>query len=264
MGRVLPDNYNIVNLMETSFISANNRELTISIEKCEFFLCCLSGWKSVRAYQHFFILIFIFSSSIQINVVVVVKGSILLHPLCFSRPQKMLSSVVRNVLRNSCSATRIGGNIQQVPSILTITSSSHGQRYFSSSTSNSDSNSNSVDAQQEYQKEISDIERQYEERKKRRQSMIGIVVSDKCSKSVTIKVEREKYFTRKFMAHDEEELCDMGDVVRIVPCRPMSKMKRHSVIDIIKKGQRLDLSTDSSTVDSATANTTLMTGNSTK
>ena len=184
----------------------------------------------------------------------------------------MLSSVVINVLRNSCSATRIG-NIQQLPSILTITSSSYGQRYFSNSTSNSDSSSNSIDAQQEYQKEISDIERQYEERKKRRQSMIGIVVSDKCSKSVTIKVEREKYFpkydkyvkrTRKFMAHDEEELCDMGDVVRIVPCRPMSKMKRHSVIDIIKKGQRLDLSTDGSTVDSATTNRNLMTSNSTK
>ena len=173
----------------------------------------------------------------------------------------MLSSAVRNVLRNTCSATRIG-HIQQLPTVVNITSSSHVQRHFNSSTSNH--NSNSVDPQEEYQKEISDIENQYEERKKRRQSMIGIVVSDKCSKSVTIKVEREKYFskydkhvkrTRKFMAHDEEEKCDMGDVVRIVPCRPMSKMKRHSVIDIIKKGQRLDLSSDVSADASATTAT---------
>ena len=80
--------------------------------------------------------------------------------------------------------------------------------------------------------------------------MIGVVVSDKCTKTVTIRVEREKYFpkydkhvtrTRIFMAHDEEEKCEMGDVIRIIPCRPISKMKRHTVIDILKKGQRLDL-----------------------
>ena len=121
-----------------------------------------------------------------------------------------------------------------------------------------------MDPAVEYQKEIADIEKQYEERKKRRQSMIGVVVSDKCSKSVTIKVEREKYFpkydkhvtrTRKFMAHDEEELCEMGDLIRIVPCRPMSKLKRHMVIDIIKKGQRLDLSSTPASSTTATVPT---------
>ena len=173
-------------------------------------------------------------------------------------------------MKNTCSATRISNVQPQLSTIFTTTSSSHVQRHFSSSTNNSNS---SIDPQEEYQKEISDIEKQYEERKKRRQSMIGIVVSDKCSKSVTIKVERERYFpkydkhvkrTRKFMAHDEEEKCDMGDVVRIVPCRPMSKMKRHSVIDIIKKGQRLDLSTDASTVNSSSTASASVASNSTK
>lgn len=121
-------------------------------------------------------------------------------------------------------------------------------RSFSSTDNSTINNQN---PQEEYQKEISDIETQYEERKKRRQSMIGVVVSDKCTKTVTIKVEREKYFpkydkhvtrSRKFMAHDEEEKCDIGDVIRIVPCRPISKMKRHMVIDVLKKGQQLDLS----------------------
>lgn len=81
---------------------------------------------------------------------------------------------------------------------------------------------------------------------KRRQAMIGIVVSDKCSKSITVQVIREKFVAkynkttrvrRKFMAHDEEEKADLGDVVRIIPCRPMSKKKRHALIDILKKGK---------------------------
>lgn len=43
------------------------------------------------------------------------------------------------------------------------------------------------------------------------------------------------------MAHDEDEVCEMGDLVRIVPCRPISKMKRHRLLDVIKKGDRLDI-----------------------
>ena len=79
--------------------------------------------------------------------------------------------------------------------------------------------------------------------------MVGVVVSDKNSKSVTVKVSHEKWFpkynkainySKKFMAHDEEEKCEMGDLVRIVPCRPRSKSKRHEVIDIIKRAQKLD------------------------
>jgi small subunit ribosomal protein S17 len=87
-------------------------------------------------------------------------------------------------------------------------------------------------------------------RKQRRGCLVGIVVSDLNAKSISIKVDREKYFpkydaflsrTKKFMAHDENEVCEMGDLVRVVPCRPMSKKKRHVVLDIIKKGNRLDI-----------------------
>ncbi len=70
------------------------------------------------------------------------------------------------------------------------------------------------------------------------------MVSDKCSKSVTVQVIRKKFFPKydrfatvqkKYMAHDEEEICEVGDFVRIVPCRPMSRKKRFKVIDILKK-----------------------------
>lgn len=103
---------------------------------------------------------------------------------------------------------------------------------------------------EDYQSEISDVLRRFEIRKERRGCLVGTVVSHKNTKSITIKVDREKYFakydsflhrTKKFMAHDENELCEMGDLVRVVPCRPISKMKRHKLLDIIKKGDRLDI-----------------------
>ena len=102
---------------------------------------------------------------------------------------------------------------------------------------------------EEYALEIADILRRKEVKKERNGSLVGIVVSDKNAKTISIKVDREKYFpkydailrrTKKFMAHDEYEICGMGDLVRIVPCRPMSRKKRHKVLDIIRKGDRLD------------------------
>ena len=42
------------------------------------------------------------------------------------------------------------------------------------------------------------------------------------------------------MAHDEEEKGKLGDLVRIIPCRPMSKRKKHKLKDIIRKGINLD------------------------
>jgi len=171
----------------------------------------------------------------------------------------LLSAIARQTSTRVCAPWSFGASFTPSAAcrLFSISSSSSINNASSSSSGSSGSGGGigNVEPAVEYQKEIEDIEKQYEERKKRRQSMIGVVVSDKCSKSVTIKVEREKYFpkydkhvtrTRKFMAHDEEERCEMGDVIRIVPCRPMSKMKRHMVIDIIKKGQRLDLSPTSS------------------
>jgi small subunit ribosomal protein S17 len=98
--------------------------------------------------------------------------------------------------------------------------------------------------------EINDILEEAKLRKLRRGALIGIVCSDKMQKTINVRVERQKYFskydkwqnfTKKFMAHDEDEVCDMGDLVRIVPCRPLSKMKHFKLLDILRKGKRLDL-----------------------
>jgi small subunit ribosomal protein S17 len=89
---------------------------------------------------------------------------------------------------------------------------------------------------------------EYDDRKKRRQSLVGTVVSTKCAKSVTIRVAHRKYNSkynaytnehRKFMAHDPEEQASEGDIVRIAPCRPMSKKKRHLLMDIIRPVDRV-------------------------
>jgi small subunit ribosomal protein S17 len=67
----------------------------------------------------------------------------------------------------------------------------------------------------------------------------GTVVSDKCLKTVTVKVERKirhplynKIMRRskKYAAHDEQG-CKVGDVVRIIESKPMSKTKRWAVVE---------------------------------
>lgn len=86
--------------------------------------------------------------------------------------------------------------------------------------------------------------KEYAERQTRKQALVGTIVSTKNTKTITVQVVREKYFSKynksmnarkKIMAHDEQELGNLGDIVRIVPCRPMSKMKRHQLIDVLKK-----------------------------
>ena len=100
----------------------------------------------------------------------------------------------------------------------------------------------------EYKAEIEDITKESEKRLARRQAKVGIVVSDKNAKSISVQVEHPKYFPkynkymnkrRNIMAHDEEELAEEGDVVRIIPCRPMSRLKRFKLIDILKKAKKL-------------------------
>lgn len=72
-----------------------------------------------------------------------------------------------------------------------------------------------------------------------RRVMQGVVVSDKMDKSVVVKVERQvmdaiykKYVRRskKYVAHDENNDCHIGDIVRIRECRPISKRKTWEVI----------------------------------
>lgn len=78
---------------------------------------------------------------------------------------------------------------------------------------------------------------------KRRARRIGVVVSDKMDKSVVVRVDRiilhklyKRYVRRsaKFMAHDENNACRMGDTVEIVESRPMSLRKRWRVQRVVR------------------------------
>eukprot|EP00899_Mesostigma_viride_P002297 jgi/Mesvir1/12068/Mv00352-RA.1 len=75
-------------------------------------------------------------------------------------------------------------------------------------------------------------------------SFVGKVVSDKMQKSILVLVDRftrnKKYdkvirHTKKFMAHDENEECRIGDKVRINSCRPLSKRKSFVVAKILQR-----------------------------
>jgi len=84
-----------------------------------------------------------------------------------------------------------------------------------------------------------------EERALRKQR-VGVVTSNSMNKSITLIVERKlrhpiygKFVkkTKKFMAHDEKDECNVGDTVRIMECRPLSKSKRWRLIEIIEKAK---------------------------
>lgn len=79
-----------------------------------------------------------------------------------------------------------------------------------------------------------------------RKTRTGIVTSDKMDKTVTVaiktKVRHPLYGkmvnrTRKFKAHDEENVCGVGDTVKIMETRPISKDKRWRVVEIIEKAK---------------------------
>lgn len=79
-----------------------------------------------------------------------------------------------------------------------------------------------------------------------RQVLQGIVVGDKMDKTVTVVVERtvmhrlyQRYMkrTKKFAAHDESNECRIGDRVIIVACRPLSKLKRWRVQEILTRAK---------------------------
>jgi small subunit ribosomal protein S17 len=80
--------------------------------------------------------------------------------------------------------------------------------------------------------------------KKNKQELIGLIVSDKMDKSVVVRVERfvlhsvyKKFVRRykKYHTHDETNECRMGDIVRIIETRPLSKLKHFRVAEIIKR-----------------------------
>ena len=79
-----------------------------------------------------------------------------------------------------------------------------------------------------------------------RKTRVGVVVSDKMEKTVFVaiktKVRHPLYGkmvnrTRKFKAHDEENACGIGDTVRIMETRPISKDKRWRIVEIIEKAK---------------------------
>ena len=79
-----------------------------------------------------------------------------------------------------------------------------------------------------------------------RKTRTGVVVSDKMDKTIVVaiktKVRHPLYGkmvnrTRKFKAHDEENICGVGDTVKIMETRPLSKDKRWRLVEIIEKAK---------------------------
>jgi len=78
----------------------------------------------------------------------------------------------------------------------------------------------------------------------RKRVLLGTIISDKMDKSVVVQVERlvqhkiyKKYIKsyKKYAAHDENNRCRPGDVVKITESRPLSKTKRFRVSEIVKR-----------------------------
>ncbi len=81
--------------------------------------------------------------------------------------------------------------------------------------------------------------------KVRRKRLTGRVTSDKMDKTIVVEVERLQRHrlygkvlkrTKKYMAHDEENTCRIGDLVRIVESRPLSRRKHWVVEEIMETG----------------------------
>jgi small subunit ribosomal protein S17 len=79
-----------------------------------------------------------------------------------------------------------------------------------------------------------------------RKTRIGVVTSNRMDKTVTVAVERKvkhpiygKFVkkTTKFHAHDEKNECTIGDTVRIMETRPLSKTKRWRLVEVVEKAK---------------------------
>ena len=79
-----------------------------------------------------------------------------------------------------------------------------------------------------------------------RKERIGVVVSDKMNKTIVVAVKmKEKHpiygkfvnKTTKFYVHDEQETCHIGDTVKIMETRPLSKSKRWRFVEIIERAK---------------------------
>jgi len=77
-----------------------------------------------------------------------------------------------------------------------------------------------------------------------RKTRVGVVSSNKMDKTITVKVERKikhplygKFLkkTTSFHAHDEKNECSIGDIVKIMESRPLSKTKRWRLVEVVEK-----------------------------
>jgi len=101
----------------------------------------------------------------------------------------------------------------------------------------------------ELKKKLRKYIQKYENFKKlgtKKKKKIGIVISNKATKSITVAVQRRyqhpKYFktlikTKHYMAHDEKKICKIGDLVIVEESRPLSKKKRWRLQEIIRSYQ---------------------------
>src|SRR5271165_6628917 len=102
-------------------------------------------------------------------------------------------------------------------------------------------------------------QQEQKERKTRKTEKVGQVVSAKMTKTIVVEVTRRvphPVYKRiinkrnKFYAHDEQQKAKIGDVVRIIECRPMSKLKRWVLGDIVRKAVQVGVDPSSVDLDS--------------
>ncbi len=84
------------------------------------------------------------------------------------------------------------------------------------------------------------------EKRNLRKERIGIVVSDKMDKSIVVAIKRKlkhtmygKFVnkTKKYIAHDEKNTCNIGDKVKIMETRPLSKRKSWRLVEIVERAK---------------------------
>jgi small subunit ribosomal protein S17 len=85
--------------------------------------------------------------------------------------------------------------------------------------------------------------------KRRHKELVGVVTSAKMQKTIVVKVTRrfqhnlyQRYVrvSKKFYAHDEQGEAKLGDTVRIVESRPLSKLKRWRLAEVVARSTRVD------------------------
>lgn len=84
------------------------------------------------------------------------------------------------------------------------------------------------------------------EKRNLRKERVGVVTSDKMDKSIVVSVERRvkhpmygKFVkkTTKFVAHDEKNDCHVGDTVKIMETRPLSKTKNWRLVEVVERAK---------------------------